>query len=418
MTVMMFENLRRQLALQFVSISVSAYLLSFGVGSALFYGTLENNIRTELIEHLDATKDLLDLSNAVPRWISRPPLISPSVGIQLFDRSGKLIDQIGTAMPDLGQGHLYERHHDLISNDKKWCVVSAPLRRGAIAIGYLQILTDIKRIDDGWQGWLIGTLALTVTLLGGLILAAIVVSFRAVQPIEKSSNDLQRFMADAGHELGTPLAIIQANAETLSHRIANSEEDARIVEIIRRTADRMGILVDDLRLLSTTDLVKQNTKSVSVPLHELVEDTLEDFAELFQDKRIALSLRKLEHCSVIGNPANLQRLLSNLLKNALTYTEAGGSVTVELRLTGTHQVALVVRDTGIGIPSDCLGQVFARFYRVDSSRSKATGGTGLGLSIVQKIAIDHDGKITVSSELGKGSVFTLSLPVEEIISKR
>lgn len=414
---MMFENLRRQLALQFVSISVSAYLLSLGVGSALFYGTLENNIRTELMEHLDAAKLLLDLSNGGPRWISRPPLISQSVGIQLFDRAGRLIDQIGTAMPDLGQVRLYERHHDLISNDKKWCMVSAPLNRGPVIVGYLQILTDIKRIDDRWQGWLIGTLAITVTLLGGLILAAIVVSFRAVQPIEKSSNELQRFMADAGHELGTPLAIIQANAETLSLRVSNSPEDSRIVEIIRRTADRIGILVDDLRLLSTTDLVKKNTKSVSVPLHELVEDTMEDFTELFQDKRIALNLLKLEHCRVMGNPANLQRLLSNLLKNALTYTEPGGSVTVELRFNGTHQVVLVVRDTGIGIPSDCLGQVFERFYRVDGSRSKATGGTGLGLSIVQKIANDHSGKISVSSELGKGTVFTVSLPAEEITPK-
>lgn len=403
----MFKKLRRQLALQFIAISVIAYLLSLGVGSALFYTTLESNVRSELTEHLDAIKPLLDLRTPIPRWKSRPPVISQSLSIQLFDSSGKLIDQIG----DSTTHRLYERHQDFISSDKKWCIISSPLHRGQNVIGYLQIQTDIKRIDDGLRGWLIGTLVITVTLLGGLILAAIVVSFRAVQPVEQSSKELQQFMADAGHELDTPLAIIQANAETLVDRVADSEEDSRIVEIINRTAEHMGILVHDLRLLATTDLSSKQTDFVSVPLHELVEDTVEDFTKLYQDKGIKLSLPKLDHCIVKGNPGDLQRLLANLLKNALTYTEPGGSVTVELRLAG-RQIELVVSDTGIGIPAACLEQVFSRFYRVDSSRSKASGGTGLGLCIVQKIATDHRGQASVSSELGKGSTFAVCLPAK------
>ncbi len=404
----MFKTLRQQLAFQFVLISVVAYLLSLIAGSALFYRALENSIRSELNEHLIAMTSLIDLSNMVPRWRDRQqPLSFRQQIIQLFDSSGNLIDQIGNG----GTTRLHDAHEDFTTSDRKWCILSAPLRRGQNVIGYLQIQTDIRRIDDGVQGWLLGTFAITAMLLAGLILAAFVVSGRAVRPVEQASEELRRFMADAGHELDTPLAIIQANAETMNHTLAAGGNDVILVEIISRTAQHMGMIINDLRLLSTTDLAVKRTKAVAIPMHELVEDTVEDFSALFQEKEIRLVSGNLDQCIVEGNPAELQRLLANLLKNALAYTDRGGEVTVSLILTG-QKVELTVTDTGIGIPADCLQHVFCRFYRVDRSRSSTAGGTGLGLSIVQKIANDHGGQVRASSNPGKGSTFLVWLPAK------
>jgi signal transduction histidine kinase len=297
----MFRTLRKQLALQFVLISIIAYLLSLSAGAALFYEELENDVREELKQHLNAVRLLVDVNSSIPRWKDRQPLSFPLLIIQLFDSTGKLLDQIGTG----GTPSLHQNHRDLVTSDKKWCVLSMPLGHGRNVLGYLQVQTDLKRIDNGVQGWLLSTCAITVVLLGGLILAGIVVSSRAVRPIEQASDELRRFMADAGHELGTPIAIIQANVDTLTHRVASDSESASLVEIISRTTEHMGTIVNDLLFLSTADL--KPTEAVCVPLHELVEDTLEDFSMLFQEKAVNLVSTKLDQCTVEGNPAELQR---------------------------------------------------------------------------------------------------------------
>lgn len=399
----MFRTLRLQLALQFIFISVVAYVLALAAGSVLFYRVLENNIRSELREHLYAIRPLIDLSAPTPRWKDGPPAAFPSLVVQIFDSSQKLIQQVGNG----GSGELYEAHHDLITKDRKLCSLSLPLLGEHDVKGYLQIQTDIKRIDSGLQGWMTATLAVTLLFLAGLIFAGILVSFRAVRPVEEASSELRRFMADAGHELATPLAIIQAHVDTMAVRVGS--ENVSFLEIISRTVERMGALISDLRLLATTDLTSKRLEVVLLPLDELVEDVVEEFSALFRARNVNLNLGHVDRCMVNGNPADLQRLLANLLKNALTYTDPGGSVEVELRLIG-KKAKLIVTDSGIGIPPDCLDYVFARFYRVDSSRARATGGTGLGLCIIQKIAKDHGGQVGVSSKLGKGSTFLVWLP--------
>jgi signal transduction histidine kinase len=146
-----------------------------------------------------------------------------------------------------------------------------------------------------------------------------------------------------------------------------------------------------------------------VELEEVVREETERFAARARERGIEWSVAT-EPVEVVGSAADLALAVRNLCDNALRYTDSGGSVRVALRREDGWAV-LEVADTGVGIPTRALPRVFERFYRVDLARSRATGGTGLGLAIVKHVAERHGGTVGVESELGRGSVFRVRLPL-------
>ena len=222
--------------------------------------------------------------------------------------------------------------------------------------------------------------------------------------LERLFNAQRRFVADVSHEMRTPLTTIQGNLD-LIRRIGYDEE---ALEAIESEAGRMSRLVGDLLLLAKADAGRLSLEKTNVDLDTLVLEVYNQ-AHLLSEG-VDVRLGNLDRAQVLGDPDRLKQLLLNLVSNGLKYTPAGGSVTIDMT-RDERTVKIAVSDTGIGIPEEDLPHIFDRFYRVDKARSRAQGGTGLGLSIAKWIADAHGGCLTVTSQLGHGSTFTISLPV-------
>jgi two-component system phosphate regulon sensor histidine kinase PhoR len=217
------------------------------------------------------------------------------------------------------------------------------------------------------------------------------------------------FVANASHELKTPVAAVRALAETLLTALPDDPEAGRrFAERIGREAERLEVLARDLLDLSR---VERGTLDVEpVDLVGLAKEVADGYTDLAEERRVRLHTELQPQLSLRGDRAQLGLLVSNLLDNALRHTPAKGTVCVRLEAAEGRAV-IQVADTGEGIPAGELSRVFERFYRVDKARARQTGGTGLGLAIVRHVAEAHGGTVRVDSELGRGSSFTVSLPL-------
>jgi signal transduction histidine kinase len=219
------------------------------------------------------------------------------------------------------------------------------------------------------------------------------------------------FVANASHELKTPAATIRAAAETLADAAAGDPEAVpRFARQLEKEALRLTRIVADLLDLSRLETDEPVTEDVR--LDALVREECQRFGDAATDASLDLVVETPDPAPVLGSPRDLALLTRNLIDNAIRYTGVGGTVTVEVRLID-DAVTLVVRDTGVGIPSRDVPRIFERFYRVDRARSRETGGTGLGLAIVKHVADNHGARIEVQSELGAGTTVTVRFPSGE-----
>jgi len=219
------------------------------------------------------------------------------------------------------------------------------------------------------------------------------------------------FVANVTHELRTPLTSIRGFAETLLEgALEEPETAAHFIGIIKRESEHLGSLIEDLLDLSRIESGKFKMRREKVEIAALVEDTVNRLLPKAQSLSVSLTTAVPPDLPTLtGDSERLSQVLINLVDNALKYTPAGGHVTVSVRVE-EREIAVAVADTGTGIPKADLPRIFERFYRVDKARTRATGGTGLGLSIVKHIIDSHKGTIKAESEVGKGSIFTFTLP--------
>jgi len=230
--------------------------------------------------------------------------------------------------------------------------------------------------------------------------------------LEQSFSGLRRFTADASHELKTPLTVLRADIERAMTAGPRSTEGLIALEEALQETARMADLVDSLLTLARADEGRFDLHREPVALVPLVRDVAETAQILGEDAGLTVRVEPLEAATVMGDALRLRQLCLNLVTNAVKYTARGGRV--ELSLTRRGDTAeFAVRDTGIGIAGADLPYVFDRFWRADRARSRSAGqgGVGLGLAISQYIAHAHGGSITVASRLGRGSTFTVSLPL-------
>ena len=216
------------------------------------------------------------------------------------------------------------------------------------------------------------------------------------------------FVANVSHELKTPIGALSLLAETLA-----GETDPAIVqrlsERVRRESFRVSNMVDDLLTLSRIE--GNDTPTVDeFGIDLLVRECVDRVHPLAERGEVLIVVDDIDSSlRFVGDRRQLASALSNLLENAVKYSEHDGRVEVHVT-EGDHELAIVVKDHGIGIPTSELERVFERFYRVDKARSRATGGSGLGLSIARHVARNHGGDVTVTSREGEGSTFALLLP--------
>lgn len=221
----------------------------------------------------------------------------------------------------------------------------------------------------------------------------------------------QEFLSNISHELRTPLTSILAFVETLEDGgIEDAENSRRFLGIIRRNAERMKMLIDDISELSMIESGKVTVDIRNIRLASVIGDVMTALSAKAAERQIRLGNDVDEATTVAADAVRLEQMLTNLIDNAIKFNRPGGSVMVTHERRNGHD-AIAVHDTGEGIMPEHIDRIFERFYRADRARSREVGGTGLGLAIVKHLARLHAGEVIVSSELGVGTTFTIQLPV-------
>ena len=215
----------------------------------------------------------------------------------------------------------------------------------------------------------------------------------------------QDFTANVSHELKTPLTAISGYAELLDGGMVGEEQQKHFYQEIRKNADRLLALINDIIRLSDLDRKGHELSFGVIDLYEVVKECMDELTVNAKQRNVNISLDG-ESCNVHGSKDMLKELVENLAQNAIRYNNSGGKVWVSVTKRDGRSV-LKVKDNGIGIPASEQQRIFERFYRVDKSRSKATGGTGLGLAIVKHIVEIHDAKIELDSAPGVGTAISV-----------
>jgi heavy metal sensor kinase len=218
----------------------------------------------------------------------------------------------------------------------------------------------------------------------------------------------RRFIADASHELRTPISVLRAETEWALDRDRSTQQYQEALTVGRRAALRMQDIVERLLALVRADIVPEVQELAPVAMRTLIDDVAAWLSPLAQARGVRLTVSG-DPFAVKGDAEQLREALNNVIANAILYNKPGGSVTISTRESGST-ARIEIADTGIGIPADAVPRVFDRFFRVDKARSREMGGSGLGLSIARTIFVAHGGGITCTSEPGVGSMFVIVLP--------
>lgn len=231
-----------------------------------------------------------------------------------------------------------------------------------------------------------------------------------ISRLEDSFKRTNQLTADVSHELRTPISAMRGEAELLLSKPRPIGEYRKTLVNYIEKLDFLARMIDDLILLSKFDSNEAGLRMVPIKLNEFLINLGEFFRVLAEQKGIELTTGKMEQVNVVGDQIRLQQLFTNLIDNAIKFTPSGGHINIALQKDGGF-TKVSIRDTGPGIPEAELKHIFERFYQVDKSRDRGRGGVGLGLSICQWIAKAHHGTIELESKVGKGSRFTVSLPL-------
>ena len=342
--------------------------------------------------------------------------------MRLFDSSGRLIAFAGVQLEELPATRVEDRWQTLLGRSGiRYCQISQPLHTLAyVPWGYMQVGRSLKDFDEhvAVLRWILG-----LGLPGAMGLVAISswwLSGLAMRPIRRSYLLLQQFTADAAHELRTPLAALQATVESIFPipPDLSSVEARDTQQTIERQINRLSQLVKDLLLLCRMDQQALPVKLLPCCLNDVIGDLVEEFEDLATaaDVKLSADLRVRQPLYIMGDVEQLYRLISNLIVNAIQYTSTGGEVRVVLE-SSDEQALIQIQDTGIGIPLKEQTRIFERFYRVSGDRSRSTGGSGLGLAIAMVIVQAHGGSLLLQSVPGKGSTFTIQLPLSSFYTE-
>jgi two-component system phosphate regulon sensor histidine kinase PhoR len=317
-------------------------------------------------------------------------LLANPAFLKLFDLSGEVAGR--TVLELLRQPELAR-------------IVDDTLRLGQPQNGQIELQSPERR-----------TLLLASAALAGGNRGAVVVA-RDTTELTRVADMRRDFVGNVSHELKTPLAAIRGFAETLRDGALDEPPVARrFTERILEQCRRLQALLDDLLTLSRLETVALRERE-QLALDEVVRHAVDTLAPLAREKRVQVEVAASGTPAVLGEADAIERLVLNLLENAIKYNRPEGQVAVQLSATG-EDVLLEVTDTGIGIPPDALPRIFERFYRVDKGRAREEGGTGLGLAIVKHVAQAHGGQVEVDSRLGRGTTFRVRLPVAPVQKQR
>ncbi len=485
---MQFKSLRFKLTLWYVLI-LAVLLIAF---SSFLYLTLSNSLYRDVDNRLQALAGLIaseaasplskfalgDMDQALQLTMNLKPV---GKFIQVLDESGKIgqkSDNLRNVQLPISLSTLKNASRGVITFETITSFGNTPLRIVTVPVyednhvtKIIQVASSLEDVEDALKTLFIILIvtvpsALLVASLGGQFLAnkalkpvdqvaqtarlitsknlnqrieppkvkdeisRLVETFNEmISRLDKSFSRIKQFSTDVSHELKTPLTILKGEVEVALRKARDSSEYEEILRSNLEEINRMSKIVDDLLLLSKTDIGEMRLLQEKVNLTDILNEVVLNVDILAQSKHLRLETSNhLEDIHVYGDPLRIRELLLNLIDNAIKYTEVDGTIRITIERDGNHArsgnepkgsdggdskgfAKIIISDTGIGIAKEDQERIFDRFFRVDKARSREQGGSGLGLSICKWIVDAHQGDISVKSELGKGSTFIVRLPL-------
>jgi signal transduction histidine kinase len=396
--------MRLKLTLWFMALVILLYALDTSFAFTLLNKRLFNAVDRSLAVMCYEVTPEVRLQGERPtlrEWgsLEQQKLLDASSSVQLFDRERRLIERYGwRGIPELNNGPFTRAKMDVFSH-----FISLP------AGGFLQVQMPQHPLIMTFESFISqrvvrGSLMAVVAALCGWFLSG-----KAVSPVERTLETLRTFVDDAGHELNTPIAVIENSLEVLEARLQDRGQHTDVLFILQRASTRLKNIANNLLLLAKMEQRERALRATVVKPKDILADVIADFNEQACVNKVELIVKELPDETIKADRYALYRLFAHLIENAIRYTPAGGRV----EISGAKKMGILeitIADTGIGIPESCIPYIFDRFYRVDEARSRAEGGNGLGLSIVKAIADAHGAAVSVQSQPQKGSTFTVSLP--------
>lgn len=408
----MFQRIRYRLLLSYLGASASLLgIFAIAVRFA-FSHSLTEQITDKLtaIGKAAATNVEFEKGRLTIESDFRPQdLIAYHQALEWFDTQGNLISKQGKTVLTLP--FLPNKIIQIQTDKVPIQAVTVPIiaSDNGELVGYIRVSQSLEEFNETLQklDWGLGggiIITLVLSSIGGILLTR-----QAMQPIEESFARLKQFTADASHELRSPLMAIKINAELpLEYPEEIGPKDAEKFQVIANATNQMTRLTEDLLMLARTDRVSNQYRDI-LNLTSILENLIQLYKPQAEAKQINFKIQLTPNLQLIGDSIQLTRLFTNLVENALHYTPSGGVVEIKTSRVSSH-LYVNLQDTGVGIAPEYIDKVFERFWRADQSRSYWSGGSGLGLAIAQAIAKNHGGLISVTSQLGVGSCFTVRLP--------
>ncbi|MBR7188901.1 MAG: HAMP domain-containing protein, partial [Clostridia bacterium] len=307
---------------------------------------------------------------------------------------------------------IYESLRDIQTKILLWLIVVAAAVMLVNVFVLRTITRPISELNEGISRMSRGDLSARVNVRGKNEFAGLAAAFNSMsERLEQLDKSRNQFVSNASHELKTPLSTMKILIETLMYQDPVDPVMTKdFLGDVNKEIDRLNRIVSDLLTLVNIDSGAMKLNLVEVDLSALLQEQVKRLSPLARENGIELECSARDSLFVTGDQLKLQQVIYNVIDNAIKYTPRGGEVHCALSRSGRMAV-IRIADTGVGIPAEDLPHIFDRFYRVDKARSRETGGTGLGLSIVKQILLSHGGTIVPESTLGKGTTFTIQLPL-------
>ena len=394
----------KKLQKKFILLSMSAFLLVLAViitGINIVNWNAVVHEADELLSVLSENKGAFpmgpgDLGHRLPPGMSPEiPYESRYFSVTLDSKSGSVIQAETSRIVSVDTTRAIEYAKRVLSEGNRRGFAdrfrfSVKTENSFIRITFL----DCGRKLDAFQSFLLSSIG--ISLIGYLVVFALIAFFsnRIILPISESYEKQKRFITDAGHEIKTPLTIINADADVLAMELGENEW----LEDIQKQAKRLTALTNDLVMLSRMEEAENTMPMIEFPFSDVVAETASSFQSLAQTQGKDFPCRIQPMLTLRGNEKAIRQLVNILLDNALKYSPEGGMVSLKLEKQNREVLLAVSNTTMEPIGKENLPRLFDRFYRTDASRNSKTGGYGIGLSVAKAIATAHNGKISASFE--------------------
>lgn len=409
----MFTKIRWRLLLSYLTVFTSILVIFAAGVRLLFARSLTHQLTDRLTTLGQGAATNAEFENGrikVESDFIVQQLIHKNQGLQWFDVNGKSILKQGNIVLNLPLSMSQNQIKIEIGKTRIQAVILPIMGSDERKlIGYVRVSQSLEELDETLTklDWVLGSSIILALILSGF--SGVILTRQAMQPIEESFQRLKQFTADASHELRNPLMAIKSNAAVaLKYPEKMRKSDAEKFQAIISAANQMTRLTEDLLLLARGEK-KCDFREYYVNLSAILSNLFSLYQLEASAKKIDFKSEIDEDMYLLGNAGQMTRLFANLIENALHYTLSGGTVEVTANSVSSYLI-VSVRDTGAGIAPEHIKMVFERFWRADESRSYWAGGSGLGLAIAQTIAQNHGGSITLTSQVGVGSCFTVRLP--------